>query len=122
MLNNMDINKEKQKRNKRRHNKVRTRVSGTPEKPRFNVYRSNKGMYVQLIDDLSGKTLVSADSKEIKGDMSGKVAVSFEMGKMLAEKAKKKDITKVVFDRGSYNYHGRVKAVAEGAREGGLDF
>jgi large subunit ribosomal protein L18 len=118
----MDINKEKQKRNKRRHNKVRTRVSGTPEKPRFNVYRSNKGMYVQLIDDLSGKTLVSADSKEIKGDMSGKVAVSFEMGKMLAEKAKKKDITKVVFDRGSYNYHGRVKAVAEGAREGGLDF
>jgi large subunit ribosomal protein L18 len=118
----MDINKEKQKRNKRRHNKVRTRVFGTKDKPRFSVYRSNKGIYVQLIDDLEETTLVSADSKEIKDDISGKVAVSFEVGKMLAEKALKKDIKKVVFDRGSYHYHGRVKAVAEGAREGGLDF
>lgn len=118
----MDINKEKLQRNKRRHNKVRSRVSGTTEKPRFSVYRSNKGMFVQLIDDLKGVTLASTDSKEVKAELSGKIAVSFEIGKILAEKAKKLNITKVVFDRGSCNYHGRVKAVADGAREGGLEF
>ena len=118
----MDINKEKQQRNKRRHNKVRTRVFGTSEKPRLSVYRSNKGMFVQLIDDNNKQTIVSADSKEVKEKVDGKVAVSFEVGKILAEKAKKKNINKVVFDRGSFHYHGRVKAVAEGAREGGLDF
>ncbi len=118
----MDKNKEKNLRNKRRKNKVRTRVFGTAEKPRFSVFRSNKGMFVQLIDDVKSLTLVSADIKEIKSKESGKVSVSFELGKLLATKAKDKKITKVVFDRGSYNYHGRVKAVADGAREGGLDF
>jgi len=118
----MDKNKEKNLRNKRRKNKVRTRVSGTAEKPRFSVFRSNKGMFVQLIDDVNSLTLVSADVKEVKSELSGKVSASFELGKILANKAKDKKITKVVFDRGSYNYHGRVKAVADGAREGGLDF
>lgn len=118
----MDKNKEKNLRNKRRKNKVRTRVSGTAEKPRFSVFRSNKGMFVQLIDDVNSLTLVSADVKEVKSELSGKVSASFELGKILANKAKDKKITKVIFNSGSYNYHGRVKAVADGAREGGLDF
>jgi len=94
--------------------------------PRLSVFRSLRGMYVQLIDDTMGKTLVSARAIEVKkgdaGDRAGKIAVAYGLGKLIAEKAKTAGIVKVVFDRGGYAYHGRVEAVAEGAREGGLQF
>jgi len=123
----MDIQKVKKDMRARRHGRVRAKVSGTAECPRLSVFRSNKGMFLQLIDDKAGKTLVSAYSKEVKSgssaeDMGNKEAASYELGKILAEKAKKANIKKVVFDRGGYNYHGRVKAAADGAREGGLKF
>ncbi len=118
----MDKNKAKQERSRRRHDKVRAKVSGTELRPRLSVFRSNTGLFVQLIDDLKGLTLASADTRELKVKTEGKIAASFEVGKLIAEKAKAKKISAVVFDRGSYNYHGRVKAVADGAREGGLQF
>ncbi len=112
----------------RRHKKIRATIQGTADRPRMNVFKSNKEIYIQLIDDLSGKTIVSAHSKELKkskGKLSGKTTKSdlaFELGKLIAEKALKKDITYVVFDRGGYKFHGRIKAVADGARENGLKF
>ncbi len=117
------MNKQKFKIEKkaRRHNRIRSKVSGTANVPRLSVFRSNKGMYVQLIDDVSSKTLVSAHSREVKENGNG-VVVSAELGKILAKKANEKKIEKVVFDKGSYKYHGRVKALADGAREGGLKF
>ncbi len=105
----------------RRHRRVRAIVKGTAISPRLSVFRSLRGMVAQLIDDANGKTLCYASSKEI-GKKEGKVNVSAELGKLIAEKAKTKSITKVVFDRGGYKYHGRVKALAEGARAGGLQF
>ncbi|MFA5000169.1 MAG: 50S ribosomal protein L18 [Patescibacteria group bacterium] len=117
----MDKNKAKNQRQGRRHARVRAKVSGTEARPRLNVFRSNRGMFLQLIDDAEGKTLASAATKEVK-KASGKVEASREAGKSLAAKAKAKKITKAVFDRGAYKYHGRVKAAAEGAREGGLEF
>ena len=108
------------------HARVRTRVSGTPERPRLAVYRSLDHIYVQLIDDRSGKTLVSASSvdgetkKNIKG--GGNVAAAKVIGKLVAERAKAAGFNKVVFDRGGYKYHGRVKALADAAREAGLQF
>lgn len=114
--------KDKNKKLNRRHLRVRSTISGTKDRPRLSVFRSNRGMYVQLIDDLSGKTLISANSKELKINKDKKVDLSFKLGKLLAEKSLKKNINKVVFDRGGYKYHGRVKAVADGAREGGLIF
>jgi large subunit ribosomal protein L18 len=116
----MDKSKEKQIKRDRRHAKVRAKIEGDAKRPRLSVFRSNQGMFLQLIDDQAGKTLASADSKEVKAD--NKVSNSFELGKLLAEKAKKAGITEVVFDRGGYQYHGRVKAAADGAREGGLIF
>jgi large subunit ribosomal protein L18 len=116
----MDKTKEKQAKRERRHAKIRTEISGTATRPRLNVFRSNSGMFLQLIDDVAGKTLASANIKEVKAE--GKTSVSFELGKLLADKAKKAGITTVVFDRGGYKFHGRVKACAEGAREGGLVF
>ena len=107
-----------------RHARVRSRVVGTAEKPRLSVFRSLRSMEAQLIDDASGKTIVSARTGEIKSakidGKSTKIAAGFLMGKLLAEKAKQKGIASAVFDRGGYRYHGRVAAVAEGAREGGL--
>jgi large subunit ribosomal protein L18 len=117
----MDKNKAKNKQQKRRHNRVRSKVQGTATRPRLSVFRSNRGMFLQLIDDDSGQTLASAAFKEVKKS-AGKISVSQELGKLLAEKAKNKKISRVVFDRSSYKYHGRVKAAAEGAREGGLEF
>lgn len=109
--------------------RLRAVISGTAERPRLHVFRSLIGMYIQLIDDSSGKTLVSANSKKDlpkkitgAGERKEKVAMGYALGKALAEKAKLANITKVVFDRGGYKYHGRVKAVAEGARDGGLEF
>ncbi len=107
--------------------KIRKRIKGTPDKPRLVVFRSLNHIYAQLIDDVNHKTVISITSidKSIKEKLSEektKVAKSKIIGKLLAEKAKSSNIEKIVFDRGGYLYHGRVKAVAEGAREGGLKF
>ena len=107
--------------------KIRKKISGTPEKPRLSVYRSLDNIYAQIIDDTTGNTLVSFSSlnKEAKADIKsvkGKINRSKMIGNMLAKKALEKNIKNVVFDRGGYQYHGRVKALAEGAREGGLVF
>ena len=107
----------------RRHLRVRRKVSGSAERPRLVVFRSSKHIYAQIVDDARGVTLVgAADTSEgLQIDGKGKTAKSFGLGRFLAAKAKEKGITKVVFDRGGYQYHGRVKAVAEGARKGGLE-
>lgn len=117
----MDKVKAKNQQQARRHARVRARISGTAARPRLSVFRSNRGLFLQLIDDESGKTLVSAGSQEIKG-AGNKTALSQTLGQLLAKKATDKKITRVVFDRGFYKYHGRVKAAAEGARAGGLQF
>jgi large subunit ribosomal protein L18 len=105
----------------RRHRRVRGKITGTAERPRLYVFRSNRGIFAQLIDDDSGKTLASASwlGMTHKGD---KTSQASEVGKAIAAKAKAAGIETVVFDRGGYLYHGRVKALAEGAREGGLSF
>ncbi len=101
--------------------RIRSRVMGTAQKPRLSVFRSNKYIYAQLIDDLAGKTLVAASSRSIS-EKAPNIELSGLVGKALAEKAVTAGISEVVFDRGGYLYHGRVKALAEGAREGGLKF
>jgi large subunit ribosomal protein L18 len=106
----------------RRHRRVRGKVSGTADRPRLAVFRSNKGVFAQLIDDEGGRTLASAswlDNRSFKGTKTEQAA---EVGKTLAANAKKAGISACVFDRGGYLYHGRVKALADGAREGGLEF
>ena len=107
----------------KRHIRVRGKISGTAECPRLNVFRSNANIYAQLIDDVNGVTLVSASTleKEFEG-ATGNVEAAKKVGLTLAERAKAKGIEDVVFDRGGYVYHGRVAALAEGAREGGLNF
>lgn len=107
------------------HDRIRKKMQGTAERPRLNVYRSLNHIYVQVIDDLHGTTLVSASTAEGKKEdrrTGGNVAAAKAIGKAIAERAKAKGVTKVVFDRGGYIYHGRVKAVAEAAREAGLKF
>ena len=107
----------------KRHKRVRSKISGTPERPRLNVFRSETNIYAQVIDDVSGKTLVSASSLEkgFEGKGSNCEAAK-KVGLAVAERARAKGIEAVVFDRGGYLYHGRVKALADGAREGGLQF
>ena len=107
----------------RRHKRVRNKISGTAERPRLCVFRSNSNLYVQVIDDVAGNTLVSASTldKEVKTKHANKEAAK-EVGKLIAKKATEKNITEVVFDRGGYIYHGVVKELAEAAREGGLKF
>ena len=107
----------------KRHKRVRAKISGTPEMPRLNVFRSEANIYAQVIDDVNGVTLASASSldKAIEG-YGGNIAAATAVGKLVAERAKAKGIETVLFDRGGYLYHGRVKALAEGAREGGLKF
>ena len=107
----------------KRHKRVRAKISGTPEMPRLNVFRSEANIYAQVIDDVNGVTLASASSldKAIEG-YGGNIAAATAVGKLVAERAKAKGIETVVFDRGGYLYHGRMKALAEGAREGGLKF
>ena len=113
----------KLKRRKRIHSRVRKNISGTPEQPRLNVFRSNKFIYAQLIDDVNGVTLAQASSFEASVAQEGdKSAQSAAVGKLIAERAQAAGISKVLFDRGGYLFHGRVKALAEGAREGGLKF
>ena len=107
------------------HDRIRKKMQGTAERPRLNVYRSLNHIYVQVIDDLHGTTLVSASTAEGKKEnrsTGGNVASAKAVGKVIAERAKAKGVTKVVFDRGGYIYHGRVKALADAAREGGLQF
>jgi len=112
---------EKQRKKYRRHHKIRAKVIGTKERPRLSVFRSNQHMYVQLIDDQEGKTLVSVNDLKMKEKVN-KMEISKKIGKLAAEKALEKKIKEVVFDRGGYKYHGRVKAIAEAAREAGLKF
>jgi large subunit ribosomal protein L18 len=111
---------------KRVHARVRMKVSGTPERPRLSVYRSVGHIYTQIIDDGTGRTLVSASSvdKEVKKGLKGggNIAAAKSVGKIIAERAKAAGVSKVVFDRGGYKYHGRVKALADAAREAGLQF
>ena len=107
----------------KRHNRVRGKISGTAERPRLCVFRSESNIYAQIIDDVNGVTLTSASTleKEFEG-ATGNAEAAKKVGLKLAERAKEKGITEVVFDRGGYIYHGRVAALAEGAREGGLEF
>ena len=105
---------------KRIHDRIRRKLSGTADRPRLNVYRSLNHIYAQVIDDQSGTTIVSASTIKLKS--GGNVAAAKEIGKTIAERAKEKGIKRVVFDRGGYLYHGRVKALADAAREAGLEF
>ena len=107
----------------KRHVRVRGKISGTPECPRLNVFRSNANIYAQIIDDVNGVTLVSANTleKDFEG-ATGNIEAAKKVGALVAERAKAKGIEEVVFDRGGYVYHGRVAALAEGAREAGLKF
>ena len=109
---------------KARHERVRAKISGTNETPRLNVFRSNSNIFAQIIDDEKGITLVSASSidKELKLENGSNVEAAKKVGELLAKRAKKAKITKVTFDRGGYLYHGRVKALADAARENGLEF
>ena len=107
---------------RRRQRRIRGKVSGTPERPRLAVFRSNRGVTAQIVDDKAGKTLAAAGWQHIRDFKGDKTAQATEVGKLLAAKAKEAGVTTVVFDRGGYLYHGRVKALAEGAREGGLEF
>lgn len=119
MVTKLDSNKARLKRHKR----VRSKISGTAQRPRLSVYRSLENIYAQIIDDVAGVTLVSASTAEKKfKKYGGNKDAAKEVGKILAERAAKKNITEVVFDRGGYVYHGRVQELAEGAREGGLKF
>jgi len=106
----------------RRHERVRAKISGTNKTPRLVVFRSNKNIEAQVIDDTKGITLVASSSKALKLANGGNIKASEEVGKAIAEACKAKKISEVVFDRGGYIYHGRVKALAEAARKGGLKF
>lgn len=111
---------------KRRHRRIRTKISGTAVRPRLNVFRSLDHIYAQVIDDVEGKTLVSASTidKTLRADIAGKTKKEQAtlVGKAIAERAKAAGVSTVLFDRGGYLYHGRIKALADGAREGGLEF
>jgi len=117
--------KKKESRNDlriKRHKKIRNKIIGTSEVPRLNVFRSNSHIFAQIIDDQKGITLASASSLELKIKNGGNIEAAKQVGKQIAAAASKAKIKKVVFDRGGYNYHGRVKALAESARENGLEF
>ena len=119
MVNRPDSNKARQVR----HTRVRAKISGTAECPRLNVFRSLQNIYAQLIDDVKGETLVSASTVEKEfTEYGGNKTAAHKVGELLAKRAADKGITNVVFDRGGYYYHGRVKALAEGARKAGLNF
>jgi large subunit ribosomal protein L18 len=122
----MDHQKSNHRRQLRRRNHVRRNITGTPQRPRLSVFRSSKHIYAQLIDDLTGVTLAAAtsNSPDLRTNVpyGGNVKAAAVVGKKLAEAAKAKGITKAAFDRGHYRYHGRVKALADAAREGGLQF
>ncbi len=118
--------KTRQSMRKRRHMRVRKKLAGTPERPRLNVFRSLTQIYAQVIDDTAGRTLVAASTldPELRAKLKGltKAEQAKLVGQLIAERAKKQGITRVVFDRGGYRYHGRVRALAEAARQAGLEF
>ena len=120
----MDIQKQKQIRRSRRRTGIRKRVIGTPDRPRLSIYRSLNHVYVQVIDDLAGKTLASASTRDkgFSAGATGNVAAAQAVGAAIAEKAKSAGVKAVAFDRGGFRYHGRVKALADAARKGGLEF
>ena len=118
----MIVKESKNEVRKRRHTRVRNKISGTAECPRLNVFRSNTQIFAQIIDDVKGITLASSSSVELKIKNGGNAEGADLVGKDIAEKALKAKIKNVVFDRGGYLYHGRVKALAEAARENGLEF
>jgi large subunit ribosomal protein L18 len=123
----MNSQKTKQASRLRRSRRVRNKVRGTAERPRLTVFRSSKHIYAQLIDDTTGRTLASASSKakKVEGEtpkLGANVAAAKAIGQQIAEAGKAAGVTKVAFDRGHYRYHGRIKALADGAREGGLQF
>ena len=116
---------DKNERRRIRKLRIRKRIRGSEQRPRLSVFRSSSHIYAQIIDDSRGLTLVAASSREDLGarvEGAGKIAVSAAVGKVLAERAKEKGVARVCFDRGGYLYHGRVKALADGARAGGLEF
>lgn len=115
----MQISQEKRAK---RHRKIRKRISGTADKPRLCVFKSAKHIYAQLVNDEKGKTILALSDADIKKTKEAKVKVAAEVGKAIAKEALAKKIVNVVFDRGGYKYHGRIKALADGAREGGLKF
>jgi large subunit ribosomal protein L18 len=106
----------------KRHRRMRFAIKGTPERPRLNVFRSNKQIYAQIIDDVSGITLAQANSREIEGINGSNIEGAKKVGELVAKRAIEKNVKLVVFDRGGYLYHGRVKALADAAREAGLEF
>jgi len=118
----------KQEKRIRRHARGRAKINGCEKTPRLSVFRSSNHIYAQLIDDQNGITLASASERDLKDkkvevkDMSGKVAIAYEVGKTIAQKAKDLKIEKIIFDKSGYDYHGRIKALAQGARDGGLVF
>ena len=117
----MDKQRQKKAKQQRRHQRIRAKISGDSDKPRLSVFRSNSSMFLQLVDDNAGKTLISVSPQEV--DVKGtKTDLGYKMGEKLAEKAQEKKIKEVVFDRGGYAFHGRIKAVADAAREKGLVF
>lgn len=122
----VDKAKERVEARKRRHMRVRSSVSGTPERPRLNVFRSDKHIYAQVIDDTQGHTLAAASTidTELQGEVEGKSKIERAklVGELVAKRAQEKGVKKVVFDRGGFQYHGRVKALADAAREAGLEF
>lgn len=118
MISKPDKNQSRQKRHKR----IRRKISGTTECPRLSVFRSNKHIYAQLVDDVAGVTLASASTDEENLNTGNKTESAAAVGKAVAERAKKANISTVVFDRGGYQYHGRVQALADAARENGLEF
>ncbi len=117
----MEVLKKHLGSDKQREKRVRAKVRGTSDRPRLNVFRSDRYIYAQIIDDTAGSTLVAASSGKLKNNKT-KTEQAKEVGKQLAKEALEKGIKAVVFDRGGYRYHGRVRALAEGAREGGLEF
>jgi large subunit ribosomal protein L18 len=120
----MDILKKKALRKQRIKKGIRKNLSGTSDRPRLTVFRSNKEIYAQLIDDINGQTIIAASSieEDLKGSYSNKIEQAVKVGATLAERAKNANIASVIFDRNGYLYHGRVKALADAAREGGLNF
>lgn len=118
-------NQKRQLRSRRQH-RIRAKIKGTAQRPRLSVFRSNTATYAQIIDDVTGKTLFAADDRQTKKvsqtDMSAKCAKAYEVGLNIGKQATEKNIKQIVFDRGGYRYHGRVKCLAEGARAAGLEF
>ncbi|MCO6460453.1 MAG: 50S ribosomal protein L18 [Saprospiraceae bacterium] len=116
------MKKTKEESRQRIHLRIRKKVKGSAQKPRLTVFRSNKGIYAQLVDDTTGNVLTAASSRLLENATGNKVDQAKAVGKLIADKAKDKNIDSVVFDRSGYLYHGRVKALADGAREAGLNF